>query len=215
MRFADIKNLPETHRCNLCGSEKPIVEMSVVYIRREKHYKLRPRCKPCHNERERGRNRERKTAYQRRWRARNRALNESYWKGNPARREQARKSAEKQRRENGAAIAIRRKMNKRGMDITIAEAKELLEKYGRCYPGIAGLTETGRRECERIRSRLRKRGGRVLSSFKIRLMVYEDGAENDFVIPPALQPIPYEKQAERGRQWQRNRRILAEMQTIL
>lgn len=208
MKYHDIKDLPVEHLCKLCGETKPINEMSVVYIRREKYYKLRPRCKNCHNESERGHRREYKRKYLQNWRKRNSKVNESYWKDNPIVREQARLNAQKRLKRDGEAVAIQRRMNKRGMGINIAEARELLEKYGRCYPTNFGLTEKGRREVERIRTRKQIRKSKRLNNFQIRLMVYEDGIEDGFVIPPELQPIPYEKQAARGRQLQRNKRIL-------
>lgn len=207
MRFDDMKLLPPEHICNLCGETKLIAEMSVVYIRREKYYKLRPRCKTCHNERERGFRREYKRKYLQNWRKNNAKLNESYWKDNPVVREKARLNAEKRLKTDGEAIAIQRRMNKRGMNISIAEARELLEKFGRCYPSRFGLTEKGRREVERIRSRMRSRKARRISVFQIRLMVYEDGIEDGFVIAPKLQPVPYRQAAENLRRFHRGRRI--------
>lgn len=108
------------------------------------------------------------------------------------------------------AIAIQRRLRKRSEFVTIDEARELLTLYGPCYPTRYGLTPRGLARCEQIRSRLRnktaKRNGsfgyRMLSSFEIRVMVYEESDEEpSLIIPPDQQTRPYQKAAERLRQW--------------
>ena len=54
--------------------------MIVIRQKKQRNILLRPRCKKCHNRRERGHRREYKTAYLRRWRDYNAELVESYWK---------------------------------------------------------------------------------------------------------------------------------------
>lgn len=213
MKAARYEDLPLTRVCNSCGVEKGRDEM-IIHHRPEGGYYFRPKCKNCHNERERGHRREYKRRYLQRWRKNNRDLEESYWKNDRA-REQAAQRARNFTQEQREAIAIQRRMNKRGQDITISEARELLAHFGRCYPMKDGLTKAGLRRCEEIRSRLRHRsvksGRRVQSSFEIRLMVYDESLEEkSLVIPPDKQPIPYQKAAENLRQWHRNQRILAE-----
>jgi len=206
-----IEQFPAEYGCNVCGKTKPAAEMVVVYMRREKRYYLRPRCKACHNEKERGQRREWKRAYLQKWRKKNAKVNESYWKDNPIVREQARVNAMKRFKEKHEAILIQGRMNRRGMQVSLKEAEELLRTYGRCYPTAFGLTENGKRECERIRASLRRRKSKRISNFHIRLMVYEDGMENAFVIAPALQPQPYRHASEQLRQWHRNQRILRDI----
>lgn len=198
--------------CNICGDTKQAREMLVVYLRREKLYWMRPLCKECNNKRERGHRREYKRNYLRRWRRANAQLNESYWKGNADLRERAR-VASARRLEDPAyhdAILIQGRMNRRGMKVSVKQAKALLKEFGRCYPSRLGLTPAGRRECERIRAALRKRPKhRRPSSFEIRLMVYQDshrGTSGRFFIEPSKQPVPYEKSAEKLRAWQASRR---------
>ncbi len=204
--------------CNRCGETKPREAMIIQHRRDQSgnYYYFRPICKECHNARERGHRRDYKTRYLQRWRQQNASLNESYWKGNDDVREAARLRAAARTREEKEAIAIQRRLRKRGDSVTIAEARELLEKYGRCYPTRYGLTQKGLDRCEQIRSRLRARsaksGRRVLSSFQIRIMVYEESEEEpSLVIAPWEQPIPYEKAAERLRQYHRNQWIIAEI----
>lgn len=188
-----MRDLPVHGTCNKCGETKPREEM-IVLRRADKSYYMRPRCKTCHNESERGHRREYKAAYLKTWRRRNKALNDSYWKDNDRVRERSRARALKRFRDNHEAVLIQGRMGRRGMNVTLVEAKELLEKYGRCYPTRFGLTAKGLKECERIRSRARSRNDvrRMPSSFDIRLMVYEDDdGEYRFVIRPDLQPVPY------------------------
>lgn len=193
--------LPGEHTCNLCQATKPITAMVIVRNRREGVYQVRPRCKDCHNQRERGHRREWKRKYLQRWRARNKELNDSYWR-NPEARERARINHARRFAEKHDAILIQGRMNRRGMGITIKEAEELLKRFGRCYPTRLGLTPEGLRECERIRSAFRRSGSkRRPTNFEIRLMVYEDGLH----IPPSKQPKPFKDAAKRLRRLQRAR----------
>jgi len=188
------------HQCNTCGVVKPMAEMIALRRRADKSLYIRPKCKDCHNSAERGHRREYKREYLRKWRKRNKALNDSYWKDNDRVREQAAKRAKARFDANHEAILIQGRMGRRGMNVTLDEAKELLGKYGRCYPSRVGLTKKGLKECERIRSRMRSRSEsrRMPTSFEIRLMVYEDDdGDYVFVIPPDKQPVPYQAASKR------------------
>lgn len=207
--------LPASRTCTRCGETKPRVEM-IVQHRREKngasYYYFRPLCKACNNARERGHRIEYKKRYRNQWRRQNAALTRSYW-DNPVSREAARVRAANFSREQKDAIAIQRRQRSRGELLTIEECRELLAKYGRCYPTRFGLTAKGKAECERIRSRLRakakKTGRRVLSIYEIRLMVYEQSEdEPGLIIPPDEQPQPYQASAERMRKLRRKDRQL-------
>lgn len=209
MIAATLAGLPEKYGCRLCGDEKPIAEMILIRRRRTQDFLLRPRCKECHNKRERGNRREYKTKYLRRWRANNPELNESYWKqAHSDNREAYNSRAYKHFRKNHAAILIQGRLRRKGVRVSLREAKKLLRVFGRCYPTRYGLTTAGLRECERIRSSMR-RNGEHLSGLEIRMMVYEDGADNDsddnFVIPPADQPRPYQTRARQLRRYQAQR----------
>jgi hypothetical protein len=178
--------------------------MVLVRLRRENLYYLRPRCKSCHNGRERGHRREWKRKYLQRWRAKNAKLNESYWKGSDRVRERGRVNAARRFKENHDALLIQGRLRRRGMPVSINEAKELLRKYGPCYPSRFGLTRAGLKECERIRSVQRRRNPRCrLSPVEIRIMVYEDGLH----IKPSRQRRPYKESAKKLRKWQRARRV--------
>ncbi|MEK6323591.1 MAG: hypothetical protein AABN33_18275 [Acidobacteriota bacterium] len=191
--------LPSEYGCNLCGLTKPVAEMVLVRLRREKAYLLRPLCKDCHNQRERGHRREWKTKYLRGWRFRNRQLSDSYWRGNPAVKEKARIRAAARFEKKHEAILIQGRLNRRGMGVSLKQAEELLQRFGPCYPSRLGLTPRGLRECERIRAGLRRRRTKRISTFEIRLMVYEDGLH----IKPGRQTKPFLKAAERLREWHR------------
>lgn len=198
MIVSQLSDLPAEYTCKLCGETKPTVEMCVV--RTHGGLRLRPRCKKCHNERERGHRREYKRNYLRRWRRRNKALTDSYWKDNDQIRERSRIRARAYVEKNHDVIAIRRRLSRRGISVTMGEAHELLATYGRCYPTRYGLTPEGLRECERIRSSQRRRGAkRKLTALEIRLMVYEDG----LFIKPSRQPVPYKAAARNMSRWQR------------
>lgn len=193
--------------------------MIIQYWKTEGFYYFRPRCKACNNTREQGHRRDYKRKYLQRWRKQNAEVNDSYWCGNVRVREAARIRAANRSREETDAIAIQRRLRTQGESVTIAEARGLLALYGGCYPTRYGLTDRGLRRCEQIRSRLRNRSGKpssfgyqMLSSFEIRVMVYEESEEEPFlIIPRDQQPIPYQKAAERLRQWHRNQRILTQI----
>lgn len=209
MTAARIADLPATVVCIQCNQQKTLVEMIVVHIKRDQVFRVRPRCKECHNARERGFRREYKRNYLRRWRRANPELNDSYWKGSDHVREKnrvnsAKRLADPQYRD---AVAIQRRLRTKNISVSIDEAKELLGKFGRCYPTRFGLTLKGIRECERIRSRLRGRTAkadrRMVNSFDIRLMVYEQSEdEPGLVIPPAEQPVPFQFASERFKRMQ-------------
>lgn len=200
MKFATLKDLPEKARCLLCTLEKPIVEMIVIRRKADKTVTVRPRCKDCHNKRERGHRRDWKTAYLRRWREYNSELNESYWRSRDPK-----KAAEIQRNhvtKHHHAILIQGRLRRQlGMHVTVTEAEELLKQYGPCYPSRFGLTPKGLRECERIRSSQRRMKKPVrMTNVEIRVMVYAD--DKRFFIQPRLQKIPYQAAAARLRKWQ-------------
>lgn len=205
MTFSSLAELPATYPCRLCGAEKPIGEMVLVRIRRTKEWKLRPRCKACHNARERGHRREWKRRYLRRWRRRNPELTESYWRQNynPA-LNALRARLRFQDPEYHHALLIQGRLRRRaGMKVSLAECRQLLRQFGPCYPTRFGLTPKGFRECERIRSRQRRDpGAHPLRAIEIRLMVYEDG----HYIKPKRQRIPFQHPARRLREWHRSRR---------
>lgn len=194
--------LPEKYRCRKCRRKKPIAEMILIYRKKQKHYLLRPRCKECHNKKERRHRRQWKTRYLRAWRARNAELNRSYW-DNPERRKKATQRARRKRRNQNYcdALAIQRRLRSRSIKVTFREAKQLLQQYGPCYPTRFGLTPEGLKECERIRSRKRLHGDPV-STIEIRMMVYEDGS----FITPERQKRPFQKAAERLRNWWKRQR---------
>jgi hypothetical protein len=205
MKFQSLAELPAVHRCRKCGKDKPVAEMVVVHLRRSHLFYVRPRCKDCHNRRERGHRREWKTKYLRRWRARNPELNESYWRQrNADNRKALNASAYRRFQKHHAAILIQGRMGRRGFSIRLAEAKDLCRTYGPCYPTRFGLTPGGLKECERIRSRMRYQA-KPLPPHEIRMMVYADG----FFIKPGRQKIPYQKAAEKLRQWHAQRREAA------
>ena len=212
--------LPAEYGCAKCGDTKSIAEMVVVRLKTRKKILLRPRCKKCHNERERGHRREYKRKYLRRWRRDNAEINESYWRGRDRATENANSYAHF--RKNHAAILIQGRLRRQArMHVSLAEARGLLRKYGRCYPTRFGLTATGIRECERIRSRFRsaRRSGKKVTiprPVEIRMMVYADGRDKpapiecasapNYVIEPRLQRAPYQCASRRLRAWHAEQR---------
>lgn len=201
LKAARYEDLPIGVFCNACKTVKPLAEMVVFFSRKQNLFCVKELCKPCHNAKERGHRREYKREYLRRWRQRNPDLCESYYRNNPNRNEQGRRSAENYIKRHGDAYRIQGRMRRHGMPVSIEEAHELLEQFGRCYPSRIGLTKKGLKECERIRSRSRNlakvTGRRPLKSFDIRLMVYEQSLEDPgLVIPPAEQPAPYQAAAK-------------------
>jgi hypothetical protein len=196
--------LPAEYGCRKCGATKPIAEMVLVGRKRTHDFRLRPRCKECHNESERGKRRKWKTKYLRRWRRDNAELNESYWRQRNAQlREELTQKARVRFERFHFPNLIQRRLRRKGIRVTLAESKTLYRKYGCCYPLRAGLTPWGLREYERIRS-----GQRKLPKFKrntpteIRMMMYEDG---HFKIPARQKP-PYQVAARRLREWQRSQK---------
>lgn len=201
-RFPTREELPERAFCQQCETEKPIKEMMVAFLKSEKLYRVRPRCKECYNERERGHRREWKREYQQNWRKDNSELNDSYWKDNPKVKEQSRQRTNKIWNEKREAVLIQGRMNRHGRRVSLKKAEELLTKFGRCYPTGFGLTTEGERECEKIRSRFRLRKEKPPKPFDIRLMVYaDDNANYRFVIRPEEQPEPYKQASVRLKQW--------------
>ena len=178
--------------------------MMLVHRRKTNDYLLRPRCKACNNARERGARREWKTKYLRRWRRENKGLNESYWRtATELNREKINSRARKRFIENHDALLIQGRLRRRlGLRVSIDEANKILKRYGRCYPTQFGLTPEGKKECERIRSRMRRVERAAPSLIEIRMMVYEDG----HYIKPNRQPIPYRKASERLSKLQSERR---------
>lgn len=198
MKASRIEELPDEYLCRTCQAVKPIADMLIVRRRRENDYYLRPCCKSCHNERERGHRREWKRKYLQKWRKKNASLNESYWR-NEKTRERCRIYAYKRFRDKHDALLIQGRMRRHGQPISIAEAECLLQKFGRCYPTAFGLSAKGKRECERIRSALRRQGVKKINMFEIRLMVYDDDRSN--FIKPERQKSPYKNAASKLRKW--------------
>ena len=173
--------------------------MVVVHMRRSGEYLLRSLCKQCNNTRERGHRREWKTKYLRKWRENNPELNESYWRKASADKQKVNVLAYAHFLKNHYEILIQGRLRRRlNIHVGLNEARGLLQKYGPCYPTNFGLTQKGLRECERIRSRLRRIGDKP-SLIDIRMMVYEDGLH----IKPRNQKIPFTIAAEKLRRWHR------------
>lgn len=206
MKVRSIAELPETGHCLKCHADKPIGEMVVVRLRKEGLFYLRPRCKDCNNKFERGHRREWKRNYLRRWRRWNAELNESYWRQrNAEKRIEINARCYKRFRRHHAAILIQGRLRRRlGMTVTIAEARRLAKTYGVCYPTRFGLTEFGLKECERIRSNMR-RIGKHLHPVEIRMMVYEDGHFKK----PSHQQMPYRRASQQLKQWHAQQRKAA------
>lgn len=204
MTYQRRQDVPEKAKCLLCKTEKAVAEMVLLRLGSGEWY-LRPRCKECHNARERGHRREWKTKYLQRWRRHNADLNQEYVRkqNSPENREHRNAVAYRHFKKNHHAILIQGRIRRAtGESLPIAECRKLLRKYGRCYPTRFGLTPAGLRECERIRGR-NKRAKVRFTPVEIRMMVYEDGVDNwddcgtdrstgnRWVIPPAQQPTPY------------------------
>ena len=210
MRATNRSELPAEYRCLLCGDLKPIAEMMLVH-HAGGGFHLRPRCKKCQNLRERGHRRQQKARYLRAWRARNQDLDQSYWRiANEQKRPEIARRAAVRFQAHHAGILIQGRLWRRlKLKVTLAEAETLCEKYGRCYPTRQGLTPRGLRECEQIRSRLRRRPGPpAWGPVEIRMMVYADSRWN--FIKPRLQAAPYQKSAETLRAWWRKKKSAGE-----
>lgn len=102
--------LPVEARCKTCGVTKPTDEMVVHYRRAEKAYYVRPRCKECHNAKERGHRREYKRDYLRKWRKRNRELCRTYH-DNDAARESAKIRARRRSEAERQALLIQGRLS--------------------------------------------------------------------------------------------------------
>lgn len=205
MRTRLRSELPEKYGCRICGEEKPVDEM--LLVKTGGYFLLRPRCKDCHNARERGHRREYKTKYLRLWRKRNPELNESYWRQrNAEHRAELTARAYARFQKNHDAVLIQGRLTRHGFPCTLREARELLHKYGPCYPTRYGLTPKGLRECERIRAAQRRHPSRQkMSSLEIRIMLYEDG----YYMTPSRQKRPYQHAARRLREYQAAKRSAA------
>lgn len=203
MKVKSLAELPETGTCRKCRGEKPRGEMVVVRLRKQGLFYMRPRCKSCQNEFERGHRREWKRAYLRRWRKWNHDLNESYWRQrNRDRRAELNAYSYRRFRRNHAAILVQGRLRRQaGMSVSLAEAKKLVAHYGMCYPTRFGLTKRGLRECERIRSSMR-RLGKHLRPVEIRMMVYADGHFKQ----PRTQTQPYARASAQLRRWHRQQK---------
>lgn len=193
MIVAKLTDLPSEYACKLCGKTKPVAEMVVVRRRELNGFHLRPRCKECHNKKERGHRRDWKRKYQQKWRAKNPKLYESYWKDDDQSRERSRVSALRWYNKNRDALAIRRRLAKGGISVSVEEANDMLKQYGVCYPSLHGLTPEGLKQCERIREQMRQRNSHRLAEIEICMMVYEDG----FFIKPSRQIKLCKKAAKR------------------
>jgi hypothetical protein len=195
--------LPAEYGCRLCGETKPLKQMVLVYRRRTRDYLLRPRCKLCHNQRERGHRRKWKREYLRKWRVENPEINRSYWHGPDWEQTRSARNAASYQHflRNHHAILIKGRLQRQaGIKITLAEARELLTKYGCCYPTRYGLTAWALRECERIRSGQRRLPKHKRNSgVEIRMMMYEDGHFKK----PSRQTPPYQIASRRLSQWRR------------
>lgn len=193
--------LPEEFGCKKCGRTKALEEMVLVRRRRTHDYLLRPRCKKCHNTRERGHRREYKTKYLRRWRRDNAEINESYWRQAMAANRTALKLRARVRfARHHQAILIQSRLRRKRIKVSLREADRLYRKYGRCYPTRFGLTAWGLRECERIRSAERRLPKHQRHrNVEIRMMMYEDGHFKK----PSHQKPPYQVAARRLSAWQR------------
>lgn len=218
-RAARLEDLPAEGHCVLGNHTKPRSEM-VVYRSKRDGYVMRPRCKECHNAGERGHRREYKRNYLRAWRRRNKSLDRSYW-NNPTQRRKSTLRARGYRERDGEAITIQRRLREQLNErVTLAEARELLLKFGPGYPTRYGLTEEGLRECERIRSRLRSAARRNrhrvrVRNIEIRVLVYQDAVDSGravdsvrgpaLMIEPGLQKSRYSG-ASLKRWWQERKR---------
>lgn len=199
-RLAD---LPSEGFCVQCDATKPIAKMLVVHMRKEKLYRLRPRCKDCHNKRERGHRREWKREYLRQWRANNKSLDRSYWKNDPDRKTKTRLAmALRHSGELHHALLIQGRLRRQlGLKISTAEAEALLRKFGPCYPSKYGLTPEGLRAVERLRSTMR-RNHKEYKVVELRVIVYEQG----LFIAPDQQTPPYQHAARTLSNLQRTKR---------
>jgi hypothetical protein len=199
---ARLSDLPTEGYCLACKRTKPIAEMIVVHHRRQRNYSTRPRCKECYNKRERGHRREWKREYQRKWRADNQAETRSYWKDAPDHKQKSNRVAIRRFREFHHEILIQGRLRRQlGLKVSIAEAKQLLKRFGPCYPSRFGLTPEGIRAAERLRATMRRKG-KTYKPAELRVVVYEQG----LFIEPDKQTPPYQHASRTLSNWQRKRR---------
>lgn len=202
VRVSKFSELPDEGFCLLCESTKPLAEMVVTHLRKEGMYQMRPRCKNCHNDNERGHRREWKRNYLRAWRARNKDVDDSYRENDPNLKEQNRVRMARRFNDKHYALLIQGRLRRLlNLRVSTPEAENLLERFGPCYPSQFGLTEEGRKRAERLRSTMR-REGTPYKTVELRMLVYEEG----WYIPPNKQPLPYQNAAEKLRKVQRERR---------
>jgi hypothetical protein len=208
MRAKLFSDLPAVAHCNKCDKDKPLAEMIVFRLASDGLYHLRKKCKECASAYNRT-FQEWRREYLRKWRKENPELNRSYW-DNPEVKERSLQYTRKFNTINREAILIKNRLRRHGQPCTIAEAREYLKKYGPNFPTIHGLTSAGKREVQRIRSAYR-RAGRQITAFEIRLMVYEDSAEEPRLLKkPSTQKFPYKTSAHRLRTWHQQQRRLHE-----
>ena len=193
MRVASYAELPEKYSCRYCNTEKPVAEM--VVIRCKGKIYVRPLCRKCRPMRGNvERRKENQAAYLRQWRKANPELTREYGRKVP--REVSRENGYSQWDKNRAAYLIKIRLRRGGFKVTLEEARQLLKRFGPCYPLVAGLSTAGKRELLRIQKRL-GRSGNSLPGIQVRMMIYEDdeagmGSEHSkLVIRPCLQGSGY------------------------
>ncbi len=179
MRFASFAELPVSARCNKCGVTKPLAQMMVARSRRDSTINVRPRCKACQSEFERGHRREWKRAYCRRWREQHPGA----WRDKQDRARNTR-NMKRWRTKHLAAYRMQARMRKRGWHLDWRSAGELLRDYGPAYPLASGLNAAGRREMERLRAQARRRGT-PLHNWQLAMQAWE---RKEFRLPKAQQP---------------------------
>lgn len=186
MTFASAAALPPSAICRQCGAEKPLAQMVVLRQRGTGRLRVRPRCKDCHNARERGHRREWKRNYLRGWRALHPDLDRQYYQAAAERNEARLRQQRLSRfRRDHAAYLIQGRLRKRGILCPLAEARELLREYGPAYPLVCGLNRAGRREAERLRSQARRRG----RPFRRRDILRALWEREEFRVPRRLQRV--------------------------
>jgi hypothetical protein len=207
------EDLPAKAHCRACDKDKPIAEMVVIRNRGGSFY-IRPRCKDCYNARERGHRREWKREYARKWRRRNFDAELGYRAKQKTDEGRARAAANAMRRfkkDHDAILIQGRLRRKAGMHVSTEEARQLAKTYGCCYPTRFGLTASGLREFERIRSSIRRTHDKhPPSAVEIRMMVYADSKA--FFIKPRLQKQPYQDAAAKLRALQAKKKAQRDAQ---
>lgn len=209
MKFLSANDLPKEWSCKVCTKQKPLAEMMVTFNRKGKWYRTKPRCKDCHNEKERGNRREYKRKYLKRWIAGHRKTLKSY-RQKPAAMALNLKRSQKFFDDNAEAIRIQKRLRTHGFKCDLSQAREYLETFGPCYPTRYGLSKSGMRECERIRGKQRYNRNLKLKlrGIDIRIMVYEDAVADDksLMIAPDKQPRPYQSRSRGLSAWHQKQR---------